>query len=126
MATRQVEGTTAAGYVADVVPEIVADLASEALGSREAVEGEVDLMSRTVREFWSWEPDQVMRTVAAFSARCTELAINLHRVEGRLREWKQVRTKQVEPLLKELERQYTIASRLVEIRRQDLNYLNGM
>jgi hypothetical protein len=53
------------------------------------------------------------------TARCTEMCVHLHRLEGK-REWRQIRTQQVERLLAELDRQFRIASREVEIRRQDL------
>lgn len=112
-------GTDATGYVDDLVPEIAQQLAWGILVSREAVEEEIDLMLRTVRTFWELEPDEVMRTIAALSARATELSVHLHRLEGR-REWKQIRTMQVERLLVELDRQFKIASRMLEVRRQDL------
>lgn len=116
---RTVEGTSESGFVSDLVPEVAEALEAE-LGSRDEVEAEIDMMLRTVRDFWQWEPDQVMRAVAALSARCTELYVQLHRVEGKSREWRKVRTQQVNPLLEELERQYRLASRAVEVRRQDL------
>lgn len=113
------EGTSSVGFVDDLVPEVAAELAWGALVSRQHVEDEIDLMLRAVRGFWDMEPDQVMRMCAAMSARCTELGIHLHRLEGR-REWKQIRTLQVERLLNELDRQFKIASRMLEVRRQDL------
>ena len=114
-----VEGTGTVGYIDELVPEIAQELAWGALVSREVVEEEIDLMLRTVRTFWELEPDQVMRMSSAMSARCTEMSIHLHRLEGR-REWKQIRTMQVERLLNELDRQFKLSSRLVEIRRQDI------
>lgn len=113
------EGTSTAGFVDDLVPEVAAELAWGVLVSRQQVEDEIDLMLRAVRGFWDMEPDQVMRMCAAMSARCTELCVHLHRLEGR-REWKQIRTLQVERLLNELDRQFKIASRMLEVRRQDL------
>lgn len=115
----EVQGTQDAGFVDDLVPEVVQELAWGALGSRQAVEDEIDLMLRTVRGFWQMEPDQVARLIQALSARCTELCVHLHRLEGR-REWRQVRTQQVERLLAELDRQWKLASRLIEVRRQDI------
>ena len=118
----EVEGTQEAGYVDDLVPEVVQELSEGVLIDRAAVEGEIDLCLRTVRTFWEMEPDQVMRMIGAISARCTELAVHLHRVEGK-REWKQIRTLQVNALLAELDRQWKIHSRLVELRRQDLELM---
>lgn len=116
----EMAGTEAAGYVDGLVPQVAAELASGTLGSRAAVEEEIDLMLRTVRGFWELEPDQVAKLIQAMAARCTELCIHLHRLEGR-REWKQVRTQQVERLLAELDRQWKLASRLIEVRRQDID-----
>lgn len=115
-------GTNEVGYIDGLVPEVAADLAWGALESKAKVEDEIDLMLRTVRSFWELEPDQVAKLIQAMSARCTEMCVHLHRLEGR-REWKQVRTQQVERLLTELDRQWKIASRLVEVRRLDVELM---
>lgn len=121
----EVAGTPEAGFVDGVAPPPVAvALAWGALGSKQAVEDEIDVMLTALRDFWQQEPDQRMRAITAMSARCTELCIHLHRLEGR-REWRQVRTMQVERVLAELDRQFKIASREVEVRRQDLDLLRG-
>lgn len=116
----EVAGSETGGYVSDLIPQVAAELASGTLVSKQAVEDEIDLMLRTVRGFWELEPDAVAKLIQAMSARCTELCIHLHRLEGR-REWKQVRTQQVERLLAELDRQWKLASRLIEVRRQDID-----
>lgn len=115
----EAKGTNEVGYVDGLVPEVAADLAWGALVSKQKVEEEIDLMLRTVRSFWELEPDQVARLIQAMSARCTEMCVHLHRLEGR-REWRQVRTMQVMRLLEEMDRQWKIASRLIELRRQDI------
>ena len=119
-----VVGSEVAGYVdgADV-PDTLAELSREQLGTRAQVEAEIDAMLVTIRDFYRMEPDEVARFCAGFSARATELEVHLHRVEGRHREYKQIRTMQVAKLLAELDRQFKIASRLVELRRQDLEVL---
>jgi hypothetical protein len=116
----EVTGSESGGYVSDLIPQVAAEFASGTLVSKQAVEDEIDLMLRTVRGFWELEPDAVAKLIQAMSARCTELCIHLHRLEGR-REWKQVRTQQVERLLAELDRQWKLASRLIEVRRQDID-----
>lgn len=116
----QVEGTTESGYVDDLVPDAAARLSWGALKSREAVEDEIDAMLTYLRDFWQKEPDERMKFITAMSARCTELSVHLHRLEGR-REWRQIRTMQVDRVLAELDRQFRIASREVEVRRQDLD-----
>ena len=113
------QGNDDIGYIDALVPAIAAELASGALISRAVVEAEIDLMLRTVRTFWEMEPDQVMRMSSAITARCTELLVQLHRAEGG-REWSRVRTMQVTPLLAEMDRQWKTASRLLEVRKQDM------
>lgn len=119
------KGSDAGGHVDGVVPDHVVALSQGELGSRVAVEREIDTMLATTRGLWEMEPDEAMRLISAMSARCTELYVHLHRVEGRFREWKQVRTMQVDRLLQELERQFRIASRIVEVRRHDLEMMKG-
>lgn len=120
-----VQGTDEAGYVDDLVPEVAQELAWGALISRQHVEDEIDTMLRAIRGFWDMEPDQVFKMSSAISARCTELGIHLHRLEGK-REWRQIRTQQIERILAEIDRQFREHSRLVEMRRQDLDGLRGM
>jgi hypothetical protein len=59
-----------------------------------------------------------LRMSSAMSARCSELSVHLHRVEGK-REWTRIRTMQVDRLLVELDRQARIASRLLTVRQLD-------
>lgn len=120
------EGTQEAGYVSGLLPEALIHLSEGALGSRAEVEAEIDAMLTAVRAFWSLEPDQVMRAAAAYSARCTELSVHLLRVETTNKTYSRIRTLQVGKLIEELERQYRTASRLVELRRQDLDLARGM
>lgn len=120
-----VQGTDEAGYIDELVPEVAEQMAWGALVSREHVEDEIDMMLRTIRGFWDMEPDQVFKMCSAISARCTELGIHLHRLEGK-REWRQIRTLQIERILAEIDRQFREHSRLVEMRRQDLDSLRGM
>ena len=118
-----VEGTSEAGYVDGLIPSAVAHMSRGALGTRGHVEAELDAMAAAVRDFWSQEPDEVMRACSAYSARCTELYLHLHRIEAHERSFKQVRTQQVMPLLDELDRQWKNASRMLEVRKQDLEQM---
>lgn len=108
-----------------VVVDPVASLAPAGyLGTREEIERELDVIAAAIRVFHNKQPDQVMRESAGYSARLTELAVLLHRVEGTGgRQYTRIRTQQVERYLKELDFQYKIASRLVEVLRQDLELL---
>lgn len=108
------------------VPEEEALRAAGQLGDRPQIEAELDAVLAETRRFWSLQPDQVMQMCAAFTARLTELEVLLHRAETRDRQYKQIRTLQVHKILDECERQFKIASRLVEVRRQDIEGLRGM
>lgn len=110
-------------HIETAPPAEAAAASAAALGTREDVQSELDQILTEIGKFWSMEPDQVMRLVAAFSARCTELWVHLHRVEGRDRTYKQIRTMQVAPILEELDRQFRLASRQLEVRRQDLELM---
>ena len=114
---------TAAGVAFAATPETAYLAAAGVLGPRAQIEGELDGILLMIRDFYTMEPDQVMQHIAAMSARLTELEVLLHRVESRDRAYKQIRTMQVQKILDELDRQWKIASRLVEVRRQDLEQL---
>ena len=95
------------------------------LGTRDQIEKELDLIAAAIRLFYRKQPDQVMRECSGYTARLTELAVLLHRVEAGNRQYTRVRTQQVERFLAELERQWKTASRLIEVQRQDLAVLKG-
>lgn len=124
-----VEGTADGGYIPPDEAEaaqIMAEIEAGFIGSREQVLEELDLMTSYVRQFWQMEPDEVMQVVSAYGARCTELAMQLQRVEGYDRQYKSLRTQQVQRLHDELERQFKIHSRMLEVRRQDLSLMGGI
>lgn len=95
------------------------------LGTREQIQQELDGIAAAVRTFGIKQPDQVMREAAAYAARLTELCVLLHRVESTDRQYTRVRTQQVERWQRELEFQFKVASRLVEVMRQDLQLMGG-
>ena len=115
------EGTDDGGFIEDLIPDVAAALSAGELGSREDVEAEIDIMLRTMREFWSMEPDQVLLCVSALGARASEMSVHLHRMERKVgRTWAQIRTMQVERIREELKLQFSVHSRLIEVRRQDI------
>lgn len=93
------------------------------LGTRAEIESELDGISLAIRMFAMKQPDQVMRECSAYSARLTELCVLLHRVEATDRQYTRIRTQQVERFLAELDRQFRVASRLIEVQRQDLELM---
>lgn len=93
------------------------------LGTKDEIQEELDSVARSMRQFHVKHPDQVMKECSAFSARLTELCVLLHRVENVDRRYTKLRTQQVQKFIEEVDRQFRIASRLVEIQRQDLELI---
>lgn len=96
------------------------------LGTREDIQRELDGIAAAVRTFPMKQPDQIIRESAAYTARLTELAVLLHRVEAQDRQYVRVRTQQVERWAAQLEFQFKAASRLVEVMRQDIDLAKGL
>lgn len=95
------------------------------LGDRAEIEKELDLIAAVIRTFHRKSPDRVMRECGGYSARLTEMAVLLHRIEGSNRQYTRIRTQQVERFLAELDRQFKTASRLIEVARQDIDLMRG-
>jgi hypothetical protein len=109
------------------LPQMMAPMRpSGQLGTRAEIQEELDGIAMAVRSFAIKQPDQVMRECAAYSARLTELCVLLHRVESQDRQYTRVRTQQVERWMRDIEFQFKVASRLVEVARQDIALLGGM
>lgn len=94
-------------------------------GSIASVRGEIDDAFADMKTCHNQEPDIAMRLVQGHSARLSELRVRIQRIEDFKREWKAVRTREIEPALEELERQYTIASRLHSVRELDWKIESG-
>lgn len=83
------------------------------------LEQELDSMLSDLKEANMDLPDEVIQMCAAYMARCTELHVNIIRIEGRNRDLKWLRTQQLGKVMELIEFTYKAASRIVEIRRQD-------
>ncbi len=94
-------------------------------GSIDSVRQEIDDAFADMKEFHNEEPDRVMRISAGHSARLSELRVRIMRVEDFRREWKSVRTREIEPCIEELRNQYAIASRLHSVRELDWKMESG-
>lgn len=94
-------------------------------GSIDDVREEIDAAFADMKTCYNTEPDHAMRLVQGHSARLSELRVRIQRIEDYKREWKNVRTREIEPALEELERQYTIASRLLSARELDWRIESG-
>jgi len=89
------------------------------------VRQEIDDAFADMGTFYTKEPDDVIRMCSGHSARLSELRVRIQRVEDMRREWRNVRTREIEPTLEELERQYAAASRLHSIRELDFRLSGG-
>lgn len=88
-------------------------------GSIDSVRQEVDDAFADMEQFHNQEPDHIMRLSGGHSARLSYLRVKIMRVEDVAREWRAVRTQEIEPALEELERQWRNASRLHSVRELD-------
>lgn len=102
---------------AQPAPErLMADLPSSA-----TYEDELDTMVEAVRQLEGTTPDIVISTCMALMGRCTEMYIQLVRMENSYRRARFIRTQQVQKLMDLLDFQFKGASRLVEVARQELD-----
>lgn len=88
-------------------------------GSIDSVRGEVDDAFADAKMFHQHEPDYIMRIAAGHSARLSELRVRIMRIEDHVRQWKDVRVRDLEPCIEELRHQYQVASRLHSVRELD-------
>ena len=88
-------------------------------GSIDSVRAEIDDAFADIVVMYQREPDEVMRMCSGHSARLSALRVLVMRIEDYRREWKTVRTRELEPTLDELRNQYEIASRLHTVREFD-------
>lgn len=93
----------------------VTDLTSSA-----SFEQEIDAMVQSVVQLNYDYMDQVMMTCGSLMARCTEIKLYLIRNEMHDRKLKAIRTLQLEPLMELIDFTFRASSRMVEIRRQDM------
>lgn len=83
------------------------------------VRAEVDDALRDMETFHQREPDEIMRLAAGHSARLSTLRIHAMRIEDYKRQWRDVRTRELEPALDQLSHQWSHGSRLHSVREFD-------
>lgn len=95
--------------------------------SIDSVRDEIDEAFGDMRTFYNRDPDEIMRLVGGHSARLSELRVRIMRIEDyqHTRLWKDVRQREIEPALEELERQWRNASRLQSVRELDWKIESG-
>lgn len=77
-----------------------------------------------IRTWCDKQPDEVIREASAYSARLTEVWTELRLMEQHSREYLQLRTMQVTPVLEEVDRQFKFATSRIAMMRQDIDLLS--
>jgi hypothetical protein len=95
------------------------------VGTRDQALLELAFIKAAVRIWFEKQPDEVIREASAYSARLTEMWTELRLLEQYDRQWTQLRTMQVQPLLDEVDRQYKFAQSRIAMARQDIDLLKG-
>ena len=91
------------------------------LDSTATLEDELDAMVETLQDLVeTTTPDVLMSTCMSFQARLTEIHLQLVRIEAQNRRAKQFRTSQLQRVMELVEFTFKGASRLIELRRQEL------
>ena len=92
---------------------IVASLPNDA-----TIEEELDAMLKSVLLMVEQDmPDQIIKQCMTLMGRCTELKVQLVRIEGRQRWAKLINTQQLQPVIELVDFTYKGASRLIEVAR---------
>lgn len=125
------QGTAEGGFIdrdAPIDPALLAALANDiaplGVGAPETrAEALLELagIKAAVRTWYDKQPDQVTREASAYSARLTELWTELRLLEAHDRQWTQLRTMQVQPVLDEIKFQYELCKSRIAIARQDID-----
>lgn len=103
-----------------LVPNVTAHINITTLDATSTIEDELSAMVRTLVEMDGHTPDVFMSTCMALMARCTELWLQLVRIEGRHRKAKAIRTMQLQRVMDLIDFESKSASRLIEVRRQEI------
>ena len=91
------------------------------VGSHAEVLLELAGIKAAMRTWYEKQPDEVIREASAYTARLTEVWTELRILESYDRQYTQLRTMQVTPVLDEIDRQYKFAQSRIAMSRQDLD-----
>ena len=103
-----------------LAPSEQATRAVLALPDTPDLQEELDAMISDIKEANLDLPDEVIRMCTSYMARCTELHVRLTRVEGSNRHFRGFRNLELVKVMELIEFTYRSASRLIEMRRQDV------
>jgi len=119
-------GTSAVPQAMTVVP-MRTDVWNDVVkGTIESVRKEIDDACEEMETLYNNEPDHCLRIISGHSARLSHIAILVRRIEDREPQWRQLRERELETALRELERQYDNASRRHTMREFDFKVDGGM
>lgn len=94
-------------------------------GSIDTIRAEINDAFADMKSFLQHEPDEIMRITSGHSARLSELRVMCMRCEDWYRPARDLRTRELEPALEELEKQWRNASRLHSVRELDWKMESG-
>jgi len=125
MAEFQLEESAARNGSVPVLPSpaSVPNVATDERTMLQAWIAELDVYYEAVKSFAEQEPDMVMQQIAAFSGRLCEIRARLQRMGSALAN--KLRTREVDPLMEQLNFQYQIASRLHSMREFEFKASGG-
>lgn len=119
------EAPTSPGQAPRMAPFNTSEFEATIGGSIDTVRQEIDDAFEDMKTFHQLEPDQIMRLAGGQSARLSEIRVRIQRIEDFKREWRNIRTRELEPAIEELANQFTIASRLHSVRELDWKMESG-
>jgi len=91
------------------------------VGSHAEVLLELAGIKAAIRTWYEKQPDEVIREASAYSARLTEMWTELRILESYDRQYTQLRTLQVTPVIEEIDRQFRMNQSRIAMSRQDLD-----
>lgn len=86
----------------------------------DSLEDEIIAMVTTITNLDFSQADVVMTTCMGYMGRCTEIWLQLLRIEGPHRKAKTFRVMHLQKVMDLIEFEYKAASRLIEVRRQEV------
>jgi hypothetical protein len=91
------------------------------VGSHAEILLELAGVKAAIRTWHNKQPDEVIREASAYSARLTEVWTELRILEQYDRQFTQLRTMQVMPVIEEIDRQFRMQTSRIAMSRQDLD-----
>jgi hypothetical protein len=89
----------------------------------DVVQVEIDDYLRRLKELNSLPPTEVFQTLSAISARLAEIRNRLIRIESR--RTTALRTREIDPLIDEVDRQFKFHSRIASVRQMEWDATTG-